>query len=397
MAVRTLRFAIRGLSGAAGPRDATGPLSSGARLRVPKVDASEAAKDLLKRGLAQILQGYDADAWELFSDAEQLLGTSQPDSPVQRNVHACMGNLAMYRGDFGAGERYLELAWDVAQRVARSGIGHDAYIDSAGVACDLAASKVRLGAYDEADKLLRQSLFHLERAYRPNRSCVVASLLNRAEILSMRGEGTSAMELLQRAANLCDAETDDVVDLAGTPLAVFLGASLSRSYRANGEVERSAETVERIVRDWNRLPAVASYRLQSQMSLAYVAKGDMEAAAEAQRVCLHQLLSIWGTRGHPDVAIAINNGALFAESVEEAATMYEEARHMSSGQHQEFEHNLRTAKGERSGSDAIHASDICSNTSTPLREKFEPGEGRTFWQLNHFNLACGVSIRQLLQ
>merc|ERR1712183_568847 len=109
-----------------------------------------------------------------------------------------------------------------------------------------------------------------------------------------------------------------------------------------------------------------------------------------QRGCLSKLHCVWGSREHPDVAIATNNSALFADTAEEAADMYERAQRMSGSQHHEFEHNLLTARGDRPS--ISHKGEF-----TPLREAFDAGDGRVFWQLNHVNLACGVSMRQLLE
>ncbi|CAJ1349060.1 unnamed protein product [Effrenium voratum] len=89
------------------------------------------------------------------------------------------------------------LEWQVQ---AEAGTAHDAFVDFAGLLCDLAAAEVRVAlrcswpGLELARVALQRGRYSAERAFKPDRRALAALTLARAEL--MRLEGASAPELL---------------------------------------------------------------------------------------------------------------------------------------------------------------------------------------------------------
>eukprot|EP00435_Cladocopium_sp_Y103_P048342 s604_g14.t1 len=158
--------------------------------------------------------GFDYEATlEVVDEAAGLCTVAWADGGETCRVVPCAavttldGRPCFFRSDaeqrLWAARRALRLALLDWQQQAEAGVAHDAFVDFAGVAADLAAAELRVALMSStwpglelAQSLLRRGCFTAERAYAPAPRALAALVSARAE--AMRFETGVDLQELQR-------------------------------------------------------------------------------------------------------------------------------------------------------------------------------------------------------
>eukprot|EP00949_MAST-11_sp_MAST-11-sp1_P004721 g4721.t1 len=312
---------------------------------------------------------------------------------TRRDVLACKGNLAILRGNYLEAEHLFSDALESAEQFSRiTGHGHDQHVDRAGLLSDLAAAKLYLGKFDEAETLLRRTIFSLERAYNPHQGLLASSLLNRAELLCIMNRSTEEVAGVVERARLAlslVAKEEEAIDFAGDPIIDSLVSTEVRLERMGKGSAQSA--LERIQNEEGH----GTGRLLGQKSLCLLKMQQFDEAAEVQNCAVEALEQKLGEQSrHVELAFMKNNLALFSESPEDACSLY-----MDTLERQprmlEVETNLKAASG--GGMAPLGDDDVGArkqrNPAPRFVEAAKVSADLVLNQLSPPNLVCGLSTR----
>ena len=125
------------------------------------------------RNAAITLEHRDLDQAKWWADAA-LIQSKNASSHLQRilwTVHSIEGACLFLKGDMKGAEIVFQSAVDGCEKVAKEGMGHDAYVDMVGTVSDLAGAKAfakSSAGNTEAMNDLKRASYMARRAYRPD-------------------------------------------------------------------------------------------------------------------------------------------------------------------------------------------------------------------------------------
>jgi len=179
---------------------------------IKSTPARAEARAMLRRAPSSLASAISAFANGRHRVARELLGAHQDGrvaahAPVRAPVgahapelllvnrlgHNLAGVLAHHAGDHEAAARDLSSALRVAETQSRSGLGHDAYVDLAGVLIDTAVNELARGHAEPARHALKRARYMSERAYRPDARLLAMCDAVAAELALSSGDRLGAL------------------------------------------------------------------------------------------------------------------------------------------------------------------------------------------------------------
>lgn len=203
------------------------------------------------------------------------------------------GVLAHHAGDHEAAARELASALRVAEAQSRSGLGHDAYVDLAGVLIDTAVNDLARGETERARTSLKRARYMAERAHRPDARLVAMCDAIAAELALSTGDQLGALRCsidastqLQHAAAQLSAGGagaalgSATVSAVGASVRASVACVRARCLRVNGLHAEAVGTAA---------AALSEFDAHAERARALGAPAAADGAAEAEPPALRPL------------------------------------------------------------------------------------------------------------
>jgi tetratricopeptide (TPR) repeat protein len=380
----------------------------------------EATDDLVSRGRQAISKRRFQDSLECFRESVDLIKKGSDlkhahyNGSVRNGLNA-LGALHMMCGDLDKAEEHLVEAQAIQDAISSTGLGCDDFSDRAGIFNDRALLMIKQGEIEGAEKLLKQCLYMISRAYRPSNVAMATTLGNLGELYFVRGDLKTAVRHFEKALFQLKQTDSTYVDFLSNDVTATVMTSMAKCIRLGTDDSIGLGQSKTLLAD-----AASLLESDDGFDFMYHASeaaawhvqdgGNFIAAQQFYKQAFETSVTLVNNGLMSEIrVISENNYALFAGEVQDArALIASSVRELQGGNRARA--GVEAVNGNSPLAHALHHNfnvihELCNDStredgagekrgvfSEPQLEILRLPTGKEVHQIHHTNFICGMGI-----